>query len=247
MPSCWDMWSSVAHPSKVLVVQGFPTTKTIKEVWWFLGLVGYCCWLIPNFSSIAAPNHVQWSNQCDTVFQELKKLRTWCSKAPTSPNSSFSRLMPWIGGLGQSSVRLMTRAGSILFYNIIFLLQAAASRRKISNCGRIVFCYYSTHTCYLLSWLIQADHWALQWMNNFKDHNTQVCCCSLALQLFKFKINHHSGSSNQNVGACVHSSLSWPYTNLWRGEECEELTCGWWRQLTIFSVMHGYMGQYMVL
>ncbi|XP_044141651.1 uncharacterized mitochondrial protein AtMg00860-like [Bufo gargarizans] len=69
--------------NKVEAIQKWPQPRTKKQVKAFLGIVGYYCRFVPNFASIAAPlTHltkgrksvmVQWSQETEKVFQDLKK------------------------------------------------------------------------------------------------------------------------------------------------------------------------------
>ena len=72
------------HPQKALVeaIQDFNCPKTKKEVRQFLGTVGFYRDFIRNFADISSPsrrltqNNVRfkWSEDCETSFEELKKL-----------------------------------------------------------------------------------------------------------------------------------------------------------------------------
>ena len=88
------------HPeaSKVEAVEQFKVPDTKKQVRAFLGLTGYYRKFISNYATVAAPltdltrksapNNVQWNEQCDQAFKELKKLL--CT-APVLRNPDFSR------------------------------------------------------------------------------------------------------------------------------------------------------------
>ena len=42
-------------PMKTAAVQDWPTPRTVKDVWAFLGLASYYRRYIPNFATVAAP------------------------------------------------------------------------------------------------------------------------------------------------------------------------------------------------
>jgi hypothetical protein len=71
-------------PGKVKEVLEWKPPTTVSEVRNFLGLAGYYCRFIPNFSKIAKPitellkkeNKYLWSEACDEAFKHLKKLLT---------------------------------------------------------------------------------------------------------------------------------------------------------------------------
>ena len=72
------------EPSKVLVVKWFEAPKTKTQVRAFLGQTGYYQRFIANYSAVAlplteltkkmAPTDVTWTAECETAFQELKRL-----------------------------------------------------------------------------------------------------------------------------------------------------------------------------
>jgi hypothetical protein len=74
-------------PTKVEVIQNFPTPKMQKEVHNFIGYVGYYQCFIEYFSKIASPLFLllskdaefNWPDTCNIALTELKKL---VSQAP---------------------------------------------------------------------------------------------------------------------------------------------------------------------
>jgi hypothetical protein len=71
-------------PSKVQEVMDWKTPTTVSEVRSFLGLAGYYCRFIPDFSKIAKPmtsllqkdHEFVWIEKCETAFHTLRKLLT---------------------------------------------------------------------------------------------------------------------------------------------------------------------------
>src|SRR3954469_15757825 len=71
----------VVDPSKVSRVTEWETPTTVGDIRSFLGLTGYYRSFIENFSKLAKPmtellkkeNKFDWSEECETSFQELKK------------------------------------------------------------------------------------------------------------------------------------------------------------------------------
>jgi hypothetical protein len=71
-------------PGKVKEVLEWKPPTTVSEVRSFLGLAGYYCRFIPNFSKITKPiiellkkgNKYLWSEACDEAFKHLKRLLT---------------------------------------------------------------------------------------------------------------------------------------------------------------------------
>jgi hypothetical protein len=74
----------VVNPSKVKEVLDWKPPTSVSEVRSFLGLAGYYRRFIRNFSKIAKSitellnkgNKYVWSDACDEVFKNLKKLLT---------------------------------------------------------------------------------------------------------------------------------------------------------------------------
>ncbi|WVZ89301.1 hypothetical protein U9M48_035724 [Paspalum notatum var. saurae] len=81
-------------PSKVEDVLNWKQPETVTEIWSFLGLVGYYCRFIKDFSKIAKPMtslnkknaKFVWSPKCEERFQALKKLLTSRTKSLAQPN-----------------------------------------------------------------------------------------------------------------------------------------------------------------
>jgi hypothetical protein len=71
-------------PGKVKEVLEWKPPTTVSDVPSFIGLAGYYCRFIPNFSRIMKPitellkkgNKYLWSEACDEAFKHLKKLLT---------------------------------------------------------------------------------------------------------------------------------------------------------------------------
>ncbi|CAA0810785.1 Uncharacterized mitochondrial protein AtMg00860, partial [Striga hermonthica] len=84
-------------PSKVSAVQNWSTPNSPSEVRSFLGLAGYYCRFIEGFSKIALPLSqltrksvkFEWTDQCESSFQELKK-RLASAPVLTIPDPSWS-------------------------------------------------------------------------------------------------------------------------------------------------------------
>jgi hypothetical protein len=71
-------------PAKVKDILEWKSPTTVHQVRSFLGLTGYYCRFIPNFSKIVKPitellkNDVKfnWSPKCNEAFEQLKTLLT---------------------------------------------------------------------------------------------------------------------------------------------------------------------------
>jgi hypothetical protein len=71
-------------PSKVKEVLDWKSPRSVMQICNFLGLAGYYCRFIPNFSKIVKPMtkllekeaKFKWSPQCEEAFLTLKQLLT---------------------------------------------------------------------------------------------------------------------------------------------------------------------------
>jgi hypothetical protein len=71
-------------PSKVQEVMDWKPPKTVHQIRSFLGLVGYYCRLVPDFSRITKPMtellkkgiKFVWDEKCENAFQTLKQYVT---------------------------------------------------------------------------------------------------------------------------------------------------------------------------
>jgi hypothetical protein len=74
-------------PSKIEAVSKWQSPKSMTEIRSFLGLAGYYCRFIENFSKTAKPmtellksnTPYMWSDKCEAIFQELKTRLTTTS------------------------------------------------------------------------------------------------------------------------------------------------------------------------
>jgi hypothetical protein len=73
-----------SDPSKVQEVMDWKAPTAVHEVRTFLGLVGYYCHFIPEFSKISKPmtsllqkdHKFAWTKECEAAFSTLRKLLT---------------------------------------------------------------------------------------------------------------------------------------------------------------------------
>jgi hypothetical protein len=71
-------------PGKVKDVLNWMPPTTASEIWSFLGLAGYYCQFIKDFSKIAKPmmklleknKAFEWTKECEVSFEELRKRLT---------------------------------------------------------------------------------------------------------------------------------------------------------------------------
>ena len=201
---------------KLQAVQDFPIPTTKKEVRSFLGLTGYYRRFMPDYAANAvplteltrkcAPNKVQWNNTCQDAFEKLKKLL--CSQ-PVLWSPNFSKefiLQTDASDYGIGAVLSQFDAEGIdhpvAYYSRKLLPREQRYSTVEKECLAIKLATHAFRV-YLLGrkFTIQTDHRALQWLDRLKENNSRLTRWSLALQSFKFEVQHRAGKANANADA----------------------------------------------
>ena len=222
MPTVRLLGHIVGHgtirPRQALVqtISNLPRPKTKKEVRSILGLFGYYRKFIPNFAQRAIPltdltrgamsNKVQWSEDCERAFAELKHA---LQSYPVLQSPKWDR--EFILQVDASNRGL----GAVLCQNddegeehpICFASRKLLPRETVlstteKECLAIIwavekFRYYLFGRTFML----QTDHNPLVWLNRVKDKNRKLLSWSLILQEYDIQIEHKSGVKHQNVDA----------------------------------------------
>ena len=202
--------------SKVEAISAFATPRTKKEVRVFLGLTGYYRKFIPDFATIAAPltdltrktapNLVNWSQECEEAFVELKA--RMCS-SPVLRSPDFAK--PFIvqtdaseRGIGAVLSQLDADGNDypIAYYSRKLLPREERYATVEKECLAIRL-GVQAFRIYLLGrpFTIQTDHHALEWLDRLKDNNSRLTRWSLALQPYQFTVQYRSGKANNNADA----------------------------------------------
>ena len=71
-------------PSKIEAIEKMKSPESMQDIQIFLGMIGYYCWFVPNFASIAEPLIVllrkdkpfQWEQDQVKAFDDLRKILT---------------------------------------------------------------------------------------------------------------------------------------------------------------------------
>ena len=194
--------------NKTAAIAACPRPKTKKGVRQFLGLAGYYRRFIPNYSDVTspltdltkkgAPDPVQWTEQCQRAFLEVKA--ALCG-GPLLHSPDFS--LPFVLQTDASDRGL----GAVLSQEVegedrpVLYISRKLSVRE----GR-----YSTieKECLAIKWAVLAlcyyllgcpftlcsDHAPLQWLHRMKDANARITRWYLALQPFNFMVIHRPGA-----------------------------------------------------
>ncbi|KAL5497626.1 hypothetical protein EMCRGX_G014134 [Ephydatia muelleri] len=204
------------EPSKVQAVMNFPIPSTKTQVRGFLGLTGYYRRFIPNYAAMvailtdltkkSASVQVQWSEQCNYVFEELKRILC-CSPVLRSPDFKKPFVLQTDAsdrGVG-AVLSQKNEAGDdnpIAYFSK--KLQPREERYSTieKECLAIKLAMQAFRT-YLIGrhFTVETDHRSLVWMDKLKDSNSRLTRWSLSMQPFNFTVVHRAGQANGNADA----------------------------------------------
>ena len=200
-------------PGLLKAIREIPVPTTPTEVRSFLGLAGYYCRFVKNFSSLASPLHAlthkdspfHWTPECQDAYETLKKHLT------TSPITAFPDFsLPF---------RLYTDASQLGLGAI--LAQTQNGRERIISCASRTLTqteklYPATKLeCLAIVWAVDkfrhyltavkfeviTDHYALQWLRTMKTGSVLLHRWSASLKAFDFDVKHRPGRSQAHVDA----------------------------------------------
>lgn len=185
-----------------------PTTK--KQVRSFIGTVNFYRRFIPHFSDIAAPltdltskkrpNKVRWLPEHQDSFDKLKISITQhpVLRSPDFAKTFFLQTDASNRGIGAVLMQEENHVRHPVMYVSKKLKTAEESYSTIEKeCLAIIKAIQKLRE-YLLGreFIIECDHFPLQWLNRTKDNNMRLLRWSLALQEYRFKIHHIPGARN---------------------------------------------------
>lgn len=195
---------------KIQALEKCPVPQTRKDLRSFLGMAGFYHRFMPNFSSRAAtltdmvgarcPNQLRWTEESLKAFRDIQQALTTDT---VLYNPDFSQ-----------SFIVQTDA-SERGIGAVLLQGPPESRRPVAFISRKLFpreVRYSTveKECLAVKWALdslryyllgreftlETDHKALQWLQKMKDSNGRITRWYLAMQPFRFKIQHVPGQVN---------------------------------------------------
>ena len=200
--------------SKVKAVEDFPVPKSKSQVRAFLDLTGYYRRFIPHYAHIAAvltdltrkdaPDRVIWTPQCQNAFDQLKNVLCF-SAVLNSPNFSRQFVLQTdasnrgVGAvLSQYDDEGVERP--VAYYSCKLLPREENYSAVEKECLAIKLATHAFRV-YLLGkpFVIQTDHRALKWLDQFKETNARLTRWSLSLQSYNYNIQYRSGASNGNA------------------------------------------------
>ena len=199
----------------VAAIRDWPRPTSKKQVKSFLGLVGYYQRFIPGFATLASPlndltrkalpDRVTWSDAAERAFGDLR--RALCSEPVLlTPNFSLPLLVHTDASeVGLGAVLSQVQGGEE--HPVMYV-----SRKLLPNEKN-----YSTaeKEALAIKWALDklryhllgpeltlvTDHAPLKWMASAKASNTRVTRWFLALQDFRFQMDHRPGRQHANADA----------------------------------------------
>lgn len=199
---------------KIKAVMEFARPITKTDVRAFLGLAGYYRRFIPCFSGVASPlsdltkkgkpTRVVWDAECEEAFQKLKVA---LASSPVLRSPDFSRpfyVQTDASGTGIAAVlSQMSDEGEehpIAYESRKLLPREKAYPAIEKECLAIVWGTQKLYPyLYGRHFIIQTDHRPLTWLQQVKDKNNRLLRWSLALQQFRFELQHRRGTLNGNA------------------------------------------------
>ena len=180
----------------------------------FLGMCGYYRKFIANFATIATPlsnltrkqasNRVNWGRDCQEVFDQLKKAQTE-SPVLVTPDWSRSFILQTdtsAYGLGYVLNQLNSKGKEHpIAYASKKLLPSEWNYSTLEREALAIVKGVKHFRTYLEGnpFTIQTDNNPLTHLNNLKDSHGRWARWALALQPYRFKVEHQSGRANLNA------------------------------------------------
>lgn len=197
-------------PSKITVIQSWPTPTTITDVRSFHGLASFYRRFVPQFSAIMAPftdcirdGHFGWTEEAAHAFSVIKdKL---CS-APVLALPDFSLVFELHSDASKTGIGavLSQRGRPIAFYSE--KLSGARFRYSTYNIEFYAIVQAIKHWRHYLfhkEFVLYTDHDALKHLSSQGKVYSRHASWIAYLQQFTFVIKHTAGISN-----CVADALS---------------------------------------
>uniref|UniRef100_A0A8C5C6I6 Gypsy retrotransposon integrase-like protein 1 n=1 Tax=Gadus morhua TaxID=8049 RepID=A0A8C5C6I6_GADMO len=200
---------------KVAAIRAWPQPRTKKQVKAFLGLVGYYQRFIPGYATLASPmndltrkalpDRVTWSEAADRAFKTLRE--ALCSE-PVLITPDFN--LPVIvhtdaSEVGLGGVLSQVRAGEEhpITYVSRKLLPNERNYSTVEKEALAIKWCLEKLRYYLLGreFTLVTDHDPLKWMAGAKNTNARVTRWFLALQDFRFRVDHRPGREHANADA----------------------------------------------
>ncbi len=207
-----DVGQGVVMPrvGKVDAIHSYPMPTTKKKVCSFLGLIGWYSKFIPHFADRAAvltdltkasvPNKVNWTDDCQRAFNDLKSATTSESVLHSLDFSQPFTLQTDASGVGLGAVLLQDMHGER--HPVLFLSHKLLDREtRYSTVGKeclgmkwaIESLRYYLLGCHFF---LETDYCALHLLKMMKYSNARLTGWYLSLQPYDFTVQYRAGKAN---------------------------------------------------
>jgi len=209
-------------PQKLDAVKNYPQPDSKKDVRAFLGLAGYYRRFVPHFATIAEPlteltrakypPKVKWSAKCEEAFCKLKELLVTPPILRVAEPSKPYILQTDASEKGLGAVLSQTTQDG-KEHPIAFASRKLLPREKNysvieKECLAIVWALQVFYVyLYGQEFCIETDHQPLSWLDRMKNSNQRLTRWALAVQPYRFKMCHRSGSKNGNADGLSRGPL----------------------------------------
>jgi len=198
---------------KLQAVNQYPKPKTKTDVRSFLVLAGYYRRFVQDYSSLAtplsdltkkgAPESLNWTDDCEHAFQTLKSklVNAPILRAPSADLPFIVQTDACDKGIGAVLSQMIDGEEHPVAYASKKLLPREVNYSVIEKeCLAIVWALkFFHHFLYGKEFKIQTDHKPLTWLDRMYNSNQRLTRWNLALQEYKFTIEHRKGSEHQNA------------------------------------------------
>ena len=222
--------------SKVDSVKQFQVPTTKSDVRTFLGLTGYYRKFIQEYAEIAAPltdltrknapNHVQWTEECDGAFNRLKDCLC-CEPILRSPDFSLTFVLQ-TDASGRAIGAVLSQFGGddeehpVAYYSRKLLPREEKYSTVEKECLAIIL-GIQTFRVYLLGrpFVIQTDHRSLEWLDRLKENNGRLTRWSLALQPYQYSVQYRTGQKTEMLTSYPGTLLTRLVSRRRKWKECQ--------------------------
>lgn len=200
-------------PQKVKCIRSWPTPTNVSDLRSFLGLCSYYRRFVKGFAAIANPLHgltqkdkkFDWNADCETAFQDLKRLLV---TSPVLALPDFSKQFVLDtdasgSGIGAVLSQIKDGAEQVISYGSRSLTKAER-RYSITRKELLAVVHFiKTYRPYLYGrrFVLRTDHSALKWMMSFKEPEGQLARWLDTLSEYDFEIRHRAGRIHGNADA----------------------------------------------
>lgn len=209
---------------KVHALESCPLPQTRKQLRSFLGMAGFYHRFIPNFSARAAPltdrtgsrcsNQVRWTEEAVAAFRDIQQS---LGKNPVLYSPDFEKafiLQTDASERGIGAVLLQGPQGDQ--HPVAFISRKLLPREMrystVEKEALAIKWALDSLKYYLLGreFTLQTDHKALQWLQRMRDTNGRLTRWYLAMQPFRFTVEHIPGRLNVTADylSRCHSEIS---------------------------------------